>query len=405
MRSPDDTRMSLGEHLGELRTRLIRALAAVLVLAVVGLVYSKDLYGLLMRPVLRALPAGSSALVYTSAVEELSVYLKVGLYAGLALATPVALWELWGFVAPGLHAHERRMALPFVLAGTLAFGLGTLFCYVLLLPPMFTFLLQDPGTARLEGSLSRAELRARVALDWLRAGEPARAESAAARAAGEVASARPSRPGTGVEARAPLPAAEARHLVEGLLGLSEAALSATPPQARAGVTSALELQALAVEALAAGELERAGAAADEAARQLGACLPEQAAAIARLWGLQHDLARARAGVEAARWTRPMLSMQAQLSLVLALEIATGVIFELPIVMTLLGLVGILSARTLLRYQRHAIVICVVVAAVVTPTGDPVNLALMTGPMLLCYELGVLSVWLVERRRARRLAPA
>jgi sec-independent protein translocase protein TatC len=91
-------------------------------------------------------------------------------------------------------------------------------------------------------------------------------------------------------------------------------------------------------------------------------------------------------------------MSEQLTLVLVLELAFGVIFELPLVMAVLGMVGLVSSKFLFKYQRHAFVVCLLLAAVITPTGDAVNLALMAGPMLLCYELGVLLVWLVERKR-------
>jgi sec-independent protein translocase protein TatC len=97
----------------------------------------------------------------------------------------------------------------------------------------------------------------------------------------------------------------------------------------------------------------------------------------------------------------MLSMSEQLTLVLVLELAFGVIFELPLVMAVLGLVGLVSSSFLFKYQRHAFVLCLIVAAIITPTGDAVNLALMAGPMLLCYELGVVLVWLVEKRRAKQ----
>ena len=96
----------------------------------------------------------------------------------------------------------------------------------------------------------------------------------------------------------------------------------------------------------------------------------------------------------------MLTMDEQLSLVLLLLLSFGIIFELPLVMALLGVVGIVKASFLIKYQRHAFVVCLILAAVLTPTGDVVNLSLMAGPMLLCYEMGVFAVWLIERRRAR-----
>jgi sec-independent protein translocase protein TatC len=91
--------------------------------------------------------------------------------------------------------------------------------------------------------------------------------------------------------------------------------------------------------------------------------------------------------------------------VLVLLLAFGVIFELPLVMALLGVVGLINSRWLMKYQRHALVVCIILAAIVTPTGDVVNLSLMAGPMLLCYELGVLAVWIIEKRRARQEAAA
>ncbi len=72
-------------------------------------------------------------------------------------------------------------------------------------------------------------------------------------------------------------------------------------------------------------------------------------------------------------------------------------------MALLGLVGVVRAGFLMKYQRHAFVVCLIAAAILTPTGDVVNLSLMAGPMLLCYELGVLAVWLIERKRAKQEA--
>jgi sec-independent protein translocase protein TatC len=89
--------------------------------------------------------------------------------------------------------------------------------------------------------------------------------------------------------------------------------------------------------------------------------------------------------------------------VLLLELAFGIIFELPLVMALLGLVGVLKSSFLMKYQRHAFVVCLIAAAIITPTGDAVNLALMAGPMLLCFELGVVGVWFFERRARKQAA--
>jgi len=131
-RTPEEFRMSLSEHLGELRSRLLRVVISVLVLGAGSLVFAKTLYGLLMRPVLLSLPPEASALVYTSAIEEINVYMKVGLYGGVFLTTPVILYQLWGFVSPGLYEKERKLASPFIVFGTLRLD-----SMVLLINPIF----------------------------------------------------------------------------------------------------------------------------------------------------------------------------------------------------------------------------------------------------------------------------
>jgi sec-independent protein translocase protein TatC len=403
MKTIEETRMPLGEHLAELRTRLMRVIAAIFVLSAAGLVFAKLIYGFLMRPVLLALPGGSSALVYTSAIEEINVYLKVGLYAGVCLSMPLLLWEAWGFVAPGLHQHERRMAGPFVFAGTFAFFAGMAFCYFAILPPMFRFLLRDPASIALTQKLEQAELLEDVALSALRAGDGAQATELAARASAALAlgqdedvvdlavgSVRPSNQ-----------AVEERARLEGLGRLCDALAAQLKGEHQDAQSAARARRVAAIDAWERGDHVAARSEAEACAAELSRALAVSGDVVESLWRLEDRLAQAAAARDAMQWTRPMLSMSQQLSLVVVLELSTGAIFELPLVMLLLGLVGVLESRWLVRYQRHAFVFCIVAAAVITPTGDPVNLALMAGPLLACFETGVLLVWLVERRRARR----
>ncbi|MBL9038789.1 MAG: twin-arginine translocase subunit TatC, partial [Archangium sp.] len=151
--------MSLMEHLGELRQRLLRVTLAVVVFGTASLVFAREIYGFLMRPVLLALPPDAASLVYTSAIEEINVLMKIGLYAGVFASTPVLLWQIWGFIAPGLYESERRLAGPFIVFGTAAFVAGAAFCYVVLLPQMFQFLLQKEGAAAVTQRLDTARLR------------------------------------------------------------------------------------------------------------------------------------------------------------------------------------------------------------------------------------------------------
>ena len=96
----------------------------------------------------------------------------------------------------------------------------------------------------------------------------------------------------------------------------------------------------------------------------------------------------------------MLTMHEQLALVLLLELAFGIIFEMPLILTFLGMLGIVDHKFLSKYRRHAIVVNTIIAAMVTPTGDPFNLALMAVPMILCYELGILGAWFFGKKKAQ-----
>jgi sec-independent protein translocase protein TatC len=86
---------------------------------------------------------------------------------------------------------------------------------------------------------------------------------------------------------------------------------------------------------------------------------------------------------------PVLTMSEQLSLVLAMLLGFGVVFEVPVVIAFLAMIGLVNWRTLAKYRRYAIIVNIIAAALITPTGDPLNLALMAVPMIVFYEIGIL----------------
>jgi sec-independent protein translocase protein TatC len=98
--------------------------------------------------------------------------------------------------------------------------------------------------------------------------------------------------------------------------------------------------------------------------------------------------------------KPILMMDDQMGLVMMMLLAFGIVFELPVILTLLAMIGVVDYKFLNKYRRHAVVVNVIIAAVVTPTGDPFNLALMAIPMMLCYELGVLGAWVFGKREGK-----
>jgi sec-independent protein translocase protein TatC len=404
---PDELKMSLMGHLTELRQRLLRVTIAILVLGGLSLTFARELYGLLMRPVLVSLPPEAASLVFTSAIEEINVLMKIGLYAGVFLSTPVLLWQIWGFVAPGLYDGEKKLAGPFIVFGTLAFLSGALFCYFVLLPQMFSFLLQKPDAAAITQRMTAARLHEEDALRYLRLGDFQRAGAWARSAVGALEAPGEGQTEVGAFGLTLIPKAQVdvAARLQGLGRIIDALAVAQGQAAFPTLVAATDKRGEAVTAYAEGDYGKASDALDEAAKVLLGVTGEHAAELEALWRLEKLLGTAQARTEALNWTKPMLSMSEQLTLVLVLELAFGVIFELPLVMAVLGMTGLVSSSFLFKYQRHAFVVCLIIAAIITPTGDAVNLALMAGPMLLCYELGVVLVWLVEKRRAKQAPPA
>ena len=89
----------------------------------------------------KALPGIEDRLIVTTAMEPFSLYVKVSVYAAIALSIPFLLWQIWAFVSPGLYPHERRYALPFVFLSSLAFLAGAAFAYAVIFPPAARYLL------------------------------------------------------------------------------------------------------------------------------------------------------------------------------------------------------------------------------------------------------------------------
>ncbi len=100
---------------------------------------------------------------------------------------------------------------------------------------------------------------------------------------------------------------------------------------------------------------------------------------------------------------PVLTMNEQLSLVLGMLLGFGVVFELPVVIAFLSMIGVVHWSTLAKYRRIAIVVNVTVAAIITPTGDPLNLALMAIPMILFYEIGILLARVLGKKKPAEAA--
>ena len=151
-RGADDefARMSLMEHLTELRNRIIKCAIAVGLGAVLGFVLYEDIFDFLIGPYRTICDQPDSrsitgcSLLTTDPLEGFSVRLKVSTYGGVALAMPVLLWQIWRFIEPGLYAKEKRFAIPFVASALALFAAGAGIAYWTL-PKAIDFLVTIGG--------------------------------------------------------------------------------------------------------------------------------------------------------------------------------------------------------------------------------------------------------------------
>jgi sec-independent protein translocase protein TatC len=241
---PDEGRMTLIEHLTELRNRLIKSVIAVGIGMVAVFFLYDAVFDFLIDPYCEISPDGECQLLQTDPLEGFSVRLKIAGYGGIALAMPVLLWQIWRFVTPGLYPHEKRYAVPFVVSALILFVLGAGLAYYTL-PKALDFL-ADIGGDNLDQFYSPSKY---------------------------------------------------------------------------------------------------------------------------------------------------------FTLITYMMLAFGIGFEFPILLVFLQLAGIVDAETLKRGRRFAIVGIVVLVAVITPSGDPYSLLILSVPMYLFYEISIIIGGIVARRRA------
>jgi len=127
------------DHLIELRSRLLRAVAGLLVVFVALLPFANRLYSILAQPLLDKLPKGGQ-LIAVDVASPFFAPLKLAFFVAVVVAMPWLLYQLWAFVAPGLYKRERRLALPLLGSALALFYIGCAFAYFIVLPAVFAFL-------------------------------------------------------------------------------------------------------------------------------------------------------------------------------------------------------------------------------------------------------------------------
>jgi sec-independent protein translocase protein TatC len=131
-------KMSFLEHLDELRKRIVRSCLAIAIGVLATFAFIDKIFNFLLAPTRKALPPGVK-LIYTQPGEAFSLYVTVALIAGVVVAAPFIMFQVWMFIAPGLYSNEKRMAYPFVFFTTVGFVLGAAFNHYIAFPFMMAF--------------------------------------------------------------------------------------------------------------------------------------------------------------------------------------------------------------------------------------------------------------------------
>ena len=133
----EDGRMSFLDHLDELRKRLIASVYALVIGCVIAFFFVNRIQAFIFVPLHQAL--GGQDFIYTRGFEPFMLMMKTGALAGLLLASPFIIWQLWLFIAPGLYANEKRFAIPFVVFSSVFFLLGAAFSHYVAFPWTWAF--------------------------------------------------------------------------------------------------------------------------------------------------------------------------------------------------------------------------------------------------------------------------
>jgi len=134
-------KMSFLEHLDELRKRLVHVAAILGIGFVASWFFARPIYDFLAEPMTLSLPVGTK-LAFTRPTDPFTLYMKVAFLSSIFLTLPFTLYEVWRFIAPGLYRKEKKYVIPFLTSSITLFVTGAAFCYYVVLPAAFKFLIQ-----------------------------------------------------------------------------------------------------------------------------------------------------------------------------------------------------------------------------------------------------------------------
>ncbi|HEY3276289.1 MAG TPA: twin-arginine translocase subunit TatC [Syntrophorhabdaceae bacterium] len=133
-----EDKLPFTSHLKELRDRLLVCIIALAVAFVFTYYFKEKMFLILMEPFIKVMPAKSS-FIFTGLTEAFITYFKISIVMAVFVGSPILLYEIWMFVAPGLYDKEKKYVYPFMIFGSLCFILGAVFCYFVVLPISYKF--------------------------------------------------------------------------------------------------------------------------------------------------------------------------------------------------------------------------------------------------------------------------
>jgi sec-independent protein translocase protein TatC len=134
---PGEGRMTFLEHLDELRKRITHAVVALLVGFIIAFAFANYVFDFVYNHLTTSIPGGK--FIYTDPGEAFFLWVKVALVSGILISSPYVMWQVWLFIAPGLYAKEKKLAIPFVISSSSLFIAGFMFSHYVLFPAAWKF--------------------------------------------------------------------------------------------------------------------------------------------------------------------------------------------------------------------------------------------------------------------------
>jgi len=328
--------MGFGDHLEELRKRVLLSLALPAPLAITAFFFAPSLRAVLCEPAFRAQRASGlpASLQVLSPTETIGADMHLALVVALVVSAPWILWQVWKFVEPGLYASEKRFVRLLIPASALLTVAGLSLLYFVMLPLMLQFLVSFGGPSPIERDAATNATNATNAPE--------------AATAPDTPAAVPQ-----IAAPSPTPAPFVIPILK--------EFPTNPWPGQMWLTPEHELRV----AIPIGD---------------GTRVEIFSSALKRLGPLDQQF-----------------RLREYLDFVLTLMLATAIAFQLPLVMMLLGWIGVFEVSTLRHYRRHAFFVCVILAAIITPTVDPISMSLMAVPLYGLFELGIILLVIAPPR--------